>query len=301
MTTSAAFKIPAAFDAQGRLVVPEEAARGGVYGCPACDARVDLHAGEKKRRHFHHRISTCNPESVVHLTAKLLIARAVEAWLDGGPSVTFERRCAHEDCEATCRQAIPAKVGAVTLEHRLPSGHVADVALLARAAPLPVAVIEVHHTHAVDREKGFEMGVPWIEVDAAQVCDARGRELAVTTDRFLPWFCGEHEDERGRSHRAERAGRGAASALARRLPFRMSEFPGYRIARATRCPNGHDALLFSWDGKEPPWPRPPLVIAVEKDEGWTFGRTTKRPTKTMPWRRAYASACPSCGAVLEDG
>lgn len=299
MAASESFKIPAAVGANERLVMPEEASRGGAYRCPACDTRVDLHAGEKKRRHFHHRVSTCSAESVVHLTAKLLIARAVEQWVAGGPPVTFERRCAHDDCEARCRQTIPAKVGAVALEHALPSGHVVDVALLARSLPLPVAAIEVHHTHAVDREKAFEMGIPWIEVDAAQVCEAAGRELVVTTDRFLPWFCSEHEGERGRSHRAARVDRSTAAAVVRKLPFRIADFPGYRVACATRCPNGHDALLFEWDGKEPPWPRPPLVVAVEKTVDYTFGAVSKRPAKALPFRRTYASACPTCGATLD--
>lgn len=310
MATTDGFRIPAAFDLEGRLVAPEGAARRRAYRCPACAGQVDLHAGAKKRRHFHHRASACSAESVAHLAAKLFIARAVEDWLAGGPAVAFVRRCAHAECDARCRQPIPAKVGGVAVEHRLRSGHVVDVALLARLSegaralgrsisPLPVAAIEVHHTHAVDREKAMEMGIPWIEVDAEQVCEAAGRELVVTTDRFLPWFCEEHEGERGMEHRATRSGRATAATLARKLPFRIQDYPGFRIARAASCPNGHAALLFAWEGKEPPWPRPPLVIAVEKEVDWTFGRVGGRPSKALPWRRTYASACPECGAILD--
>ena len=46
------------------------------------------------------------------------------------------------------------------------------------------------------------------------------------------------------------------------------------------------------------WPGPPLVIAVEKEVDWTFGRVGGRPTKALPWRGGYASACPKCGAVI---
>jgi hypothetical protein len=42
------------------------------------------------------------------------------------------------------------------------------------------------------------------------------------------------------------------------------------------------------------------VVAVEKDEGWTFGRFAAVPSKTMPWRRRYASACAVCGAILDS-
>jgi hypothetical protein len=301
MATTDGFRIPAAFDLEGLLVAPEGAARRRAYRCPACAGQVDLHAGVKKRRHFHHRASACNPESVTHLSAKLFIERSVNEWLAGGPPVVFVRGCAHADCTAQCRQTIPAKVGGVALEHPLRSGHVVDVVLLSRlprASPLPVAAVEVHHTHAVDGAKAFEMGIPWIEVDASQACETEGRELIVTTDRFLPWLCEEHEGERGVDHRATRGERTAAAALARKLPFDVKDFPGFRIARATSCPNGHEALLFEWDGKDPPWPRPPLVVAVEKDAGWSFGRVSARPTKTMPWRRTYASVCPQCGAIV---
>ena len=140
------FRIPAAPDVAGELVAPEGAAARRVYRCPACEGRVDLNAGVKKRRH------------------KLFVARA--------------RRS-----PATCR-------------------------------------------------------------------------------------------------------------------FASRTFLAFRIARAASCPNGHPALIFAWDGKEPPWPRPPLVIAVEKEVDWTFGRVGGRPTKALPWRRGYASACPKCGAVI---
>jgi len=296
---SASFRIPAALDAKGRLVVPAEArkGKGARYRCPGCEGEVDLHAGERKRRHFHHRAATCSSETVLHLSAKRLVAQAVEDWLAGGPSPVFVRRCAHEGCEETRRQSLPAKVARVALEHGLPSGHVADVALLARGIDLPVAVVEIVHSHAVDRAKGFEIGIPWIEVSAAQVCEDGGRVLVAVQDRFVPWLCPAHAETRGRARREERDERSLAATLARKLPFRLADFPGFRIEGVARCPAGHDALVFAWEGKEPPWPRPPLVVAVERDFDWSFG-AARSPTRVMPWRRAYASACGVCGVPL---
>lgn len=301
---SEAFRIPAALDARGRLVGPGEAGKGSVYRCPGCEERVDLHAGEKKARHFHHRVSSCTSESVLHLCAKRFVAQVVEEWLAGGPSLVFVRRCGEPSCEAECRQQLPAKVAGVALEHGLPSRHVVDVALLARGArdaflPLPVAVIEIVHTHAVDANKAFEIGVPWIEVEAAQVCASAGRELVTVTDRFLPWLCAEHEGGRGRARRAESSERTTAASLARKLPFRLADFPAFRIARVALCPRGHDALVFAWEGKDPPWPRPPLVVAVQNDFDYTVRSGAKTPTKTAAFRRAYASACGACGEVIE--
>ncbi len=305
MDDSTSFKIPVARDSGGRLVTPTEAPRRGAFRCPACDALVDLHAGEKKRRHFHHRVSSCTAESVVHLCAKKLVAQAVEDWIAGGPAVTFSRRCAGEGCDVRCNQAIPSKVRAVRLEHRLPSGHVVDVALLARGRgeallPLPVAAIEVHHTHAVDAAKAREIPIPWIEVDAEQVCGAGARQLVATTDHFLPWLCEDHEGERGAKKKSTQAERTTAAALVRKLAFRLADFPGFVIAGVRRCPRGHDALVFGWEGKEPPWPRPPLVVAVQRDFDWTTRGGMRRPTKTAAFRRTYASACPQCGEVVQQ-
>lgn len=297
------FRIPVARDARGRLVAPAHAKRGEQYVCPGCDGRVDLHAGEKKQRHFHHRAGTCTSESVLHLSAKRLVAQAVEDWLDGGPAVTFLRSCAHPGCEARRRQEIPKKVAGVALEHQIFSGHVVDVALLA-AGPqgflaLPVAAIEVRFTHAVDAHKARELGVPWIEVDAEQVCAAEGRELVPVRDRFVPWLCAEHEETRGKGARAEREDREKRAALAKRMGLRLADYPGYRVERVGRCPRGHESLVFAWDGREPPWPRPPNVVARQADFDWSYGAATKRVSKVLPWRRTYASVCATCGEPLE--
>jgi hypothetical protein len=297
-SASAGFRVPVARDARGRLVTPEEASRGGVHACPACEGVVDLHAGGKKRRHFHHRATTCSAETALHAAAKLLVARAVEGWLSGGPPVVFDRCCAARGCAARTRQPIPRKVARVELEHRLASGHVVDVALLASGVALPVAAVEIVVTHEVDEEKTREMGVPWIECDAAQVCDAHGRVVVAVRDEFLPWLCAAHAGQRGRGPRAARHERRARAAIVASLGFDLRAFPEYRAERVTRCARGHDALVFSWYGAEPPWPRPPLVVATAGDLDWR--RTSMGGwARVLPWRRMYRSACGVCGEILE--
>lgn len=294
------FVVPAARDARGRLVLPTEAAKGARYSCPACEAPVDLHAGEKKRRHFHHRAgaSACTTESVEHLSAKELVRQAVEDWLAGGAAPVFVRTCAHAGCDAQTEQAMPKKVGGVALEHRLRTGHVADVALLARAVDLPIGLIEILHSHAVDEDKAFELGIPWIEVDAAQVCACGGRVLVPVRDRFVPWLCAAHAGERGEEHATRRADRERLAAIVRSLDYRLADFPGYRVERVTTCPNGHDALVFAWDGRSPPDPRPPHVVAFERALDPKFDRDGGR-SKVLPYRRTFASICPSCRERVE--
>jgi hypothetical protein len=299
---AAAFVVPAGRDPDGRLVIPSEADKATQYVCPSCDAPVDVHAGEKKRRHFHHRAgaSTCTSESVLHLSAKRLIVQAVDDWLAGTRDApTFIRTCAHSDCTASTKQALPKKVGAAVVEHRLRTGHVVDVALLARAADLPIGAIEILHTHAVDETKAFELGLPWIEVDAAQACEAGGRVLVPVRDHFLPWLCRDHADTRGDDHAAQRRDRERLAVIARGLDYRIADFPAYRIERVTTCPNGHDAIVFGWDGRSPPDPRPPHLVAFEADLDVTFRRGLGFK-KLLPYRRSFASVCPSCGARVDD-
>src|SRR5690606_6630779 len=132
-------------------------------------------------RHFHHRRTTCSAESVVHLSAKRLVVQAVARWRDGGPPVTFLRRCAEPGCDASTRQAIPRKVVRAAEEWRLRTGHVVDVALLG-LADLPIAAVEIVVSHEVDDEKAFELGLPWIEVDGGAVCASGGVALTPVRD-----------------------------------------------------------------------------------------------------------------------
>jgi len=297
---SASFRIPVARDAEGgggRLVSPEDAVKGRRYACPSCAGAVVLHAGAKKRRHFHHHAAGCSEETVLHLAAKELVVQAIEAWTAGAPSPVFVRRCAEPGCEACTQQPLPKKVLRAVPELRVPSGHVVDVGLLG-PADLPIAAIEVLVSHEVDAEKAFELGLPWIEVDAASVCESGGRRLVAVRDRFLPWLCPVHEERRGAAARETREVREKRSALVRKLPYRLDEFPAYRIAEVVRCPNGHDTLLFEWDGKQPPWPRPPHVVAHESDEDALYDAPAKRLRSVLAFRRRWASACIRCGAVL---
>lgn len=296
------FVVPAARDPRGRLVIPAEADRTVRYACPSCDAPVDLHAGEKKRRHFHHRAgaSTCTSESVLHLSAKRLVVRAIDDWLAGTHEApVFVRRCAHAHCLASTKQPLPKKVGGAVVEHRLRTDHVVDVALLARAADFPIGAIEILHTHAVEEAKAFELGLPWIEVEAAQVCETGGRVLVPVRDHFLPWLCPDHAETRGEDHAARRRDRERLAAVARSLDYRLADYPAYRVERVTTCPSGHDAIAFAWEGRSPPDPRPPHVVAFEAELDATFRRGTGWKM-LLPYRRTFGSVCPSCGARLEE-
>jgi hypothetical protein len=295
----ASFRIPVAVDARGKLVAPDAAKPRARYACPGCGSIVDLHAGERKRRHFHHRAASCSSESALHACAKRWIAERIRAWLDATESAPIVvRRCGAAGCRAEARQRIPRKVIDVAVERALPSGHVADVLLLGPAG-LPVASIEVLHTHAVDATKARETGMPWIEVSAKQVCADAGAVLVPVRDRFVPWFCAEHGATRGAARRDEIGERARRGALVRALPYRLEDFPGYRIDRIAVCPRGHDTLVLGWDGRTPPWPRPEHVVACAEESDVRYDRAVGRSRKTLPFRRRYVSVCVRCGDRID--
>lgn len=291
------FKVPVARDLRGVLCGPDLAQKGRRYTCPACGAAVDLHAGQKKRRHFHHATAACSEETALHIGAKELVVQAIAEWRAGAAAPVIVRACAEVGCDARTRQAVPKKVTGAVTEHRMKTGHVVDVAFIGPGA-LAIAAVEIRHTHAVDEPKALELGVPWIEVDAAATCRAMGRELHPVRDRFLPWFCADHTARRGLLRKEERAEKSTRAKLTKRLPFDLAAFPGYFVAALTRCPRGHDALVLGWEGDAPPWPRPPIVVAHAAERDKVFDASQRESRRVLAFRRSYVCTCATCGDKL---
>ena len=157
------------------------------YRCPECDSEVHLRrearskaSGEAVRQsHFAHLPhdassdrSPCsggNSESQQHRIAKLLVAQAVQSWINyTGEEPRFVGRCV-----ACGREQITALGAAdmVLVECRLPSGLVPDVLV---GYQDKMAAIEVCHTSKVTPEKRADYGKTltwWAEVSAQTVLD----------------------------------------------------------------------------------------------------------------------------------
>jgi hypothetical protein len=155
------FRVP--FGLAGEeLVGRSEAERGAEYACPACGAPLVLRAGAIKSKHLSHKPSaTCTPETVLHATAKLLLARTLHAWLAGTTDVTCHRTC--DDCGESMPFQLPrSRADRVAVEQRLACGRIPDVSLwLGGDCTLAV---EVFVTHAVDEDKDKALPVHWIEL-----------------------------------------------------------------------------------------------------------------------------------------
>ena len=109
-----AFLVPFGLAEDGRLVARDQVEKGERYRCPECETDLIVKAGEVRRRYLAHRVDTaCEPESVTHKTAKLLVAQVVNDWKAGRGAVpVVERVCA--GCSATWSAPLPSRIaGAV--------------------------------------------------------------------------------------------------------------------------------------------------------------------------------------------
>ncbi|GAC1532067.1 MAG: hypothetical protein NVS3B10_27240 [Polyangiales bacterium] len=195
------------------------------------------------------------------------------------------------------RQPMPRKVLRAETEVRLPSGRVVDVALLGPAGLL-IAAVEVFRTHRVDEDKASDLGAPWLEVDARDVCRSEGRVLSPLRDKLRPWLCAEHVTSRTAVGTADRERAIHRAAALRALPFRLDAFPDYSIARIVRCANGHDAIVWAWRGKVPPWPRVPLLVARERPVDHVYSGVDRTVRTVLPFRRQMVSTCATCNVTL---
>lgn len=278
------FRVPHGLTADGRLVSATEAVRTKAYACPVCDSRLSLHAGPIVRRHFAHLpAAVCAPETVVHHTAKHLIAQAVSDWRSGtGPVPTIGRPCSR------CRQgytyqALPERITGSRVEYRLADGLVADVALL--EGEKLAAIVEIFVTHTVDDRKAIRLDrLPWVEL--------HGPSVILDPLRWHPMATGNLRPSRDRPCEE-------CMAMEKRLEQQVEQvarhwridLPGkpYRVVvhDCYRC--GTDILLFDWGGmwgaQKPPYPVP-----------WTV-----KPTFSQTIGRTYwMNTCPKCKAKQGD-
>lgn len=187
-TRQAELEVPFALTMEDAEVRPEAATRGTAYRCPACGAPVVLRAGPQRRVHFAHkaRSERCDfwTETEAHLRAKWRFAAAIE----GGLPVQFVRRC--ESCSREHMQPLPDGIARASLEHHLPNGLRADVALLAEDGTVR-AVIEVFATHECQPQKIEELaGTPWAEFTASEILQREDLVLRPRQDHFRRFVCG---------------------------------------------------------------------------------------------------------------
>lgn len=288
MTT---FRLPFGLDSNSCLVARPEAAKGKRYVCPNCHAPLIVREGRFRTKHFAHAsTSVCSPESACHVIAKLLIASAVRAWLEGhGQRPTFDRKC--QSCPARITQHLPDTVVDVAIEYRLSSGHVADLALLGRHGP--VAVLEIRASHAVPETKANELSLPWGEFASDDVI-AEPLSWRPIRDHLRKLACPECKKgeavEQERLQRVRTINQWLCRKIARNFSLVLAG-PPY-VARPWRCYLCRlDMIVYTWPDRKmhsttpPPKPVPATVRIVHS---------------TSVEAAYWGNVCPHCEALQGD-
>lgn len=275
--------IPYALD-NDLLVFHMEASKGRSYLCPSCRAPLVFKKGDVKVQHFAHATDPkafgCSPETVLHKTAKRLLCE----WVNAGKQLKAKYRCFCGDWFT--RDFATATGFSAEEEHRLASGHRADVAVLKSGKVH--GVIEVFVSHRVDEAKALALPKPWVEVDALHV-------LSPYSDRGIL-----------RSIRAPDISWPVCEKCSRLMWWMGTEywdpvdFSIYRPKAHTCWSCKEPTVVFLWEGKrlfetrKPPDPIPEALMLVELEMTRTSGYDMKTKTRST-WRRRYwASHCHLC-------
>ena len=160
--------------------------KGLNYICPdpACSGEVVPHQGKKLAWHFTHKAPCLGTgESVEHHTAKHIIIRQINDWLDcHSMSIPVFERTATLDMTSHAWHTLWATAIRAKPEVTLDCGLRPDI--------WAGFAIEICHTHAVDEAKAARYkaaGISWVELDAAPVLDGRWVLLAYGCAK-----CGNH-------------------------------------------------------------------------------------------------------------
>lgn len=269
-----------------RLVSPTDASKETSYRCPQCEEPLLLRAGtERIRRHFAHRADTnCGKESLLHKTAKLLLAQTIREHVAGEGSAQISMQCICKTCAAAFTRSLPRRAFERP-EVEVPCGRFRFDVAACRGESIALG-IEILHTHVVPQDKAAEITVPWVELQAVDVLE-HPLQWKPVNSRLRPVEC---DDCKSRIERIR--------ALAEKLRFALE--PGaieHDHKRARYLPAiekcwscKQDILVFWWNGvpfceSEPPSPRP---------------RTIQLRHSKMFSGKYWANTCPHCKSIQGD-
>lgn len=280
--------IPLARRGDGRMVRPWEADREESYRCPGCGAAVVLRRGDRRRPHFAHRGASCQPDSALHRAAKARVVEVVTEWVAGrGPRPSISRPCPRPGCEGGVVQDLPDGVTHAASEARLDSGLIGDVVLF--RGPEPAVVIEILVTSAVSAEKAARLGMPWVELSAADVLDRPYWWVAVQ-DGLRPFTCRACDEVRSNDDRTLRQIRERAEATAQGIGVALAPGGVYHPVAHTcwRCRS--KMIVYAWPGGgNYSVTAPPNPVPASVQRRWTDGAGDY-----------WANCCPRCSAVQGD-
>lgn len=267
-------QVPYGVSQDGELVHAREADAAAMYACPGCAGLLVLHAGAVRAKHFAHKAHTaCDGETLAHITAKLLVAKVIDEHCDSKTRVTL--LCTCSKCDSPVQRDLPhSAFTSSAVEERI-GPFVCDVVAFKESRP--VLAVEIFNSHAVGDEKAEQLGLPWIELDAAEVL-ADPFNWRPVRMRLKPTLCRDCKAERAELER-----------VAGRWNLPLSE-PLY-VAAVAPCWGCKEKIIWYWwrgvpfAQEKPPAPAP---------------RTVQFRFSKMYGGKYWMNVCPGCRAPQGD-
>lgn len=274
------FRVPFGLNALGMPVKAADANKGELYSCPECSSSLVVKDGGKNTKHLSHPSnSQCNPESLIHKTAKKLIIDAIHRNAAGEIDLSIINQC------VVCLNKFSATIGSNVFddaqEEVSAGAFVVDV--VAFSAGQPKLLIEVKHSHAVSDEKGAELPGYWIELCAEDVITAPNKWVPIQ-QCLRPAACPGCKEIRLRIKRVAKRW-GIADAVYSPLVIENKPYV-CRLHKCTRCKA--EVPVFWWPGA----PKPGVHTEV------------RRPRTIKPINNAagtdLVNSCASCGLTFDN-
>lgn len=164
------FRVPYGVDELGNYVSPEMASKQTVYFCPCCANRLVFKSGTKRVKHFSHpKAANCNPETVLHKTAKALVQRAIMDNAEGELCLSIMDNC--QCCGGEQERLLKPKTFSNAVQEVRVGQYICDVVAFKGEGEIALG-IEILVTHAVDEEKAKNLNIYWIELKADDVIES---------------------------------------------------------------------------------------------------------------------------------
>lgn len=280
------FRVPYGVDELGNYVSPEMASKQTVYFCPCCANRLVFKSGTKRVKHFSHpKAANCNPETVLHKTAKALIQRAIMDNAEGELCLSIMDNC--QCCGGEQERLLKPKTFSNAVQEVRVGQYICDVVAFKGEGEIALG-IEILVTHAVDEEKAKNLNIYWIELKANDVIESATMWQPVQAKlRQSNCLKCKEEAQRVRKIAAQYGIDGAMFSTDRYAVFRSENYRGYLgfVGECWACKR--DIPLFWWADmpfctQRPPEPRPKTIQ-------FRFSKTGKRSY--------WANTCATCTMI----
>ena len=281
--TEANFNIPFGTDKNENLIPVDDAVKGEQYYCIECGSPLMVKQGEIREKHFSHiPNSNCNRETVLHKTAKRLIQDVIKQNFRNESEINLKLNC--DSCDKPHTVNIKKGSFSDSKEEVRVGNFVCDVVGYRNNSPS--LGIEIFQTHKVDNEKGENLALPWIELNASDVI-SNPREWSPIKYKLQKNQCLPCKTESKRVEEVCTKWNIDRSLYSTEKKVNQSDY----IASTTKC----------WKCR--------LVIPVFWWKGVPFAEET--PPQPSPWTirneyskayggKYYANTCPNCKNVQGD-